>query len=941
MKTRKIHLLYVLLLLTATFGYGQSLSGTVVDTKGETLIGVTVRLASLPDSSTQRGVVTDVDGRFLFENVSIGAYRLQVSYVGFATKSQTVRVDTGEVRPLRIVLGESARQLNEVVVKGKIVSAEQKGDTLQLNADAYKVNRDAQAEDLLKKMPGIDMSGGDIKVQGETVREVLVDGKPFFGDDPTIALKNLPAEVIAKIEIFDRQSDQSQFTGVNDGNTTKTINIVTRPDKRNGQFGRVYGGVGTNGTYSAGASVNIFNGDQRISIIGQSNDINQQNFSSQDLLGVQSSGGGGGRGGGGRRGGGRGGSGGGGGGGATDNFLIGQQNGINTTNALGVNYSDKWGEKLTVRGSYFMNQTQNRSEQSLLRNYYQTINDLTQTYGEQSTGNSNNINHRLNFRLDYAFDKNNSLLITPRLSFQTNNSSSYTNSNTQLGDALLNQSTNTYTARNQGYTFNNTLLFRHRFETKGRTISLNINTGLNDKTGMSTLSSLNEFFQADTTRQVIDQRTNTTSNVYQFSAGLNYTEPLGKGIMQFSYNAGLNHSNSDRFTYRLNPLSDQYDQLDSLLSNRFDNDYLTQRAGLGYNLSNKKVRLSAQLNLQRADLQSDQLFPRVGQVNRAFTNLLPTVFADYRFTDDLRLRFTYRTSTDAPGITQLQNVLNNTNPLQQTIGNPDLKQSYSHALTARLTKTSIEKSNSLVGLLSLNYTQDPIGSSLYIAERAGVVPGVTSSAGTPIYLQQGTQLTRPINTGPSLNSRAFVSFGSPLTFMKSNLNLNTSVTYNQTPSLINGLVNNSNAYGVSQGVVLSSNISEKIDFTLSYNYGYNKVMNTLQPQLNTSYNTQTTGANMVWNVWKGLVVRSDVNYQRYAGLSSGFNQQFTLWNASLAQRFLKNQNGELKVSVFDLLNQNTSVSRSFSETYLEDNRSLVLKQYFMLTFTYNLRQFKS
>jgi hypothetical protein len=309
MKAMKIEALLALLLLSATISYGQSLSGTVVDTKGETLIGVTVRLASLPDSSSQRGVVTDVDGQFMFDNLAVGVYRLQVSYVGFATKLQTVRVDTGAVKPLRIVLGESARQLREVVVKGKIVSAEQEGDTLQLNADAYKVNRDAQAEDLLKKMPGVDMSGGDVKVQGETVREVLVDGKPFFGDDPTIALKNLPAEVIAKIEIFDRQSDQSQFTGVNDGNTTKTINIVTRPDKRNGQFGRVYGGVGTNGTYSAGASVNIFNGDQRISIIGQSNDINQQNFSSQDLLGVQSSGGGGGRGGGGRRGGGGGGGG--------------------------------------------------------------------------------------------------------------------------------------------------------------------------------------------------------------------------------------------------------------------------------------------------------------------------------------------------------------------------------------------------------------------------------------------------------------------------------------------------------------------------------------------------------------------------------------------------------------------------------------------------------
>ena len=934
----------LLLLLTATAGFGQSLRGTIVDAKSQPLIGVTVRLTSLPDSITRRGLVTDVDGQFLFDNLSTGSYRLQASYVGFTPTSQTVRVDSGRTRPLRIVLGQTARQLSEVVVKGKIVSAEQKGDTLQLNADAYKVNRDAQAEDLLKKMPGVDMTGGTIKVQGETVQEVLVDGKPFFGDDPTIALRNLPAEVIAKIEIFDRQSDQSQFTGVNDGNTTKTINIVTRPDKRNGQFGKVYAGVGTAGTYNAGGSVNFFNGDRRISIIGQSNDINQQNFSSQDLLGVQGSSGGGGRGGGGgsRGGGGGRGGGGSGGGGSTDNFLVGQQNGINTTNSLGINYSDKWGEKLTVRGSYFLNKSQNRNEQSLLRTYYQNAGDSTQTYRQQSANNSNNLNHRLNFRFDYAFDKRNSLLITPRLSFQTNTSNSLTNSDTRLGDALLNQSDNTYFSRNKGYTFNNTLLFRHRFEKQGRTLSLNIGTALNDQNGLSTLTSQNDFFQADTTtRQIIDQRTGNASNGYQLSAGLNYTEALGKGIMQFSYNAGLNHSNADRSTYRLNPASDQYDKLDSLLSNRFDNDYLTQRAGIGYSVRNKTLRLSASLNLQRADLQSDQLFPRLNQVTRAFTNLLPTVFADYRFTDDQRLRFTYRTSTDAPNINQLQNVLNNTNPLLQTIGNPDLKQSYTHALSVRFTKTSVQKANSLVALLSLNYTTDPIGSSLYIAERAGVVPGIVSSAGTPIFLQQGTQLTRPVNTGPALTSRAFASFGTPITPIKTNLNLNTSLTYNQTPSLINGAVNRANTVGVSQGVVLSSNISEKIDFTLSYNYGYNKVINTLQPQLNTAYNTQTVGGNVVWNVWKGLVIRSDLGYQRYAGLSTGFNQQFTLWNASVAQRFLKNQNGELKLSVFDLLNQNTSVSRSFSETYLEDNRSLVLKQYFMLTFTYNLRQFKS
>ncbi|WP_019987647.1 TonB-dependent receptor [Rudanella lutea] len=943
---------FLFLLLTTHLSLAQqigSVRGTVTDPKGEALIGVTVRLVAQTDSSLQRGAVTDVSGQFLVENVPTGAYRLLATFIGFTPVSQTVQVDSGRVQLPTIQLSETARELNEVVVKGKTLTAEQKGDTLQFNANAFKVNRDAQAEDLVRKLPGIDMSGGQLKVQGENVREVLVDGKPFFGDDPTVALRNLPAEVIDKIEVFDRLSDQSQFTGVNDGNTLKTINIVTRPDRRNGQFGKVYAGAGTNETYAAGGSVNLFNGDRRISIIGQSNNINQQNFSNQDLLGVLGGGGGGGnarrggRGNGGGRGGrGNGGGGGSNGGGSTDNFLVGQQSGINTTNAFGINYTDTWGTKLAIRGSYFLNQSRNRNEQSQLREYYQNIGDSTQRYREQSGDNGSNLNHRLNARLEYTIDKKNSLILTPRLSFQTNTANSLTNSETRLGSSLLNRSDNTFSARNNGYSFNNGLLFRHRFDKRGRTFSINLNTALNDRDGLSMLASRNEFFEIDTTvRQLQNQQTTNRSNSYQVSANATYTEPIGKGILQVSYNAGINRSNADRYTYRLNPASDRYDRLDSLLSNRFDNDYLTQRAGLGYNLANKTVRISVGLDLQRADLLSQQLFPRVGEVRRVFTNVLPSLTADYRFTDDLRLRLTYRTGTQAPGINQLQNVLDNTNPLQQSIGNPGLKQSYTHTLTTRLTHTSVEKANNLVALLNFGYLNDPIGSSLFIADSAQFVPGVVASTGQGVFLQKGTRLTRPINTEDAVNGRAFVSFGTPVSFIKSNLNLNTSLTYNRTPSLINNAVNRAHAYGLSQGVVLSSNISEKIDFALSYTFGYNRVTNTLRPQLDNDYSTQSAGANLTWNPWKGLVIRSDLNYQQYAGLSGGFNQQFALWNASIAQRLFKNQNGEIRLSVFDLLNQNNSISRTFSETYLEDTRSLVLNRYFMLTFTYNLRQFKS
>ncbi|WP_128548327.1 TonB-dependent receptor [Larkinella soli] len=929
------------LLGASAFAQTNQLRGTITDERSRPLVGVNVMLINQKDSTDRLGTVTDTAGVFQFSNLPVQPYQLRASYIGFNDYTRTVMV-LGEGLDLGLIrLVEGARQLKEVKVVGKLPTAEQKGDTLQFNANAFKVNRDAQAEDLLKKMPGVDVSGGAVKVQGENVQEILVDGKPFFGDDPAIALKNLPAEVISRIEVFDRLSDQAQFTGVNDGNTVKTINIVTRPDRQNGQFGKVYGGVGTQGTYAAGGSVNLFNKDRRISVIGQSNNINQQNFSSQDLLGVLGSsgqrpggGGQGGRGGGGRRGGGgSGGPGGGGGGNVSDNFLVGQQNGINTTNSLGINYSDTWGSKLTVRGSYFFNNSQNRNEQSLLRQYYAT-GDSTQSYRENSFTNNQNFNHRLNFRFDYRINSNNSILITPRLSWQQNRSTSVTDSRTLLDSTLLNTSDNTYSSNNRGYNFDNNILFRHRFAKRGRTLSLNLGTTLTNRLGNNSLLSQNGYFNGDTTTQLLNQQTRNENRGYQLSGNVTYTEPVGKGLLQFSYNVNLNHTDADRRTFRLNPATDDYDRLDSLLSNTFDNDYLTQRAGAGYTLNGKKLRLSATLGYQRADLMSNQLFPRVNEVDRTFNNFLPSLMLDYRLTDESRLRLMYRTSTQAPGINQLQNVVDNSNPLLLTAGNPDLKQTYSHFLTARYTLTTPEKARSLVGLVNLNYTGDYIGSSLFLADEPTRLPG-------GIFLPKGAQLTRPVNLENALNLRTFVSFGTPLPFIKSNLNLNTTFNYNRTPSLINNRTNLANTYTFGQGVVLGSNISEKLDFTVSYSFNYSNVANSLQAQLNNDYTTRIAGAQLNWTLWKGLVVRSDLSHQGYQGLTGGFNQNFTLWNASLAKKLFKNQSGELRLSVFDLLNQNNSISRTFSETYLEDNRSLVLKRYFMLTFTYNLRHYKS
>ena len=384
-------LLFAFLLFPFTTAFAQtiSVSGTIADAKDkEPLPGATVLLIHLPDSA-QAGVVTSLSGRFSLSPVLPGNYLLQVSYLGYQTLQRPVRVADQPINLGTIAITEGATELREVTVTARIATATQEGDTSSFNAGAFKVTRDASAEDLVQKMPGVTLENGQIKTQGENVRRVLVDGKPFFGDDPNAALKNLPAEVIDKIQVFDQLSDQASFTGFNDGNTTKTINIITKIDKKNGRFGRVFGGIGTDERYQAGGAINQFEGDQRITILGQANNINQQNFSSEDLSGIGSGGGGRGMG-----------FGRGGGGGASD-FQVPQLTGITTTRAAGINFSDKWAKKVDVSGSYFFNQTDNNATQSLVRQYVQQTGDSGRYYNENQTALNRNINHRFNARIDW------------------------------------------------------------------------------------------------------------------------------------------------------------------------------------------------------------------------------------------------------------------------------------------------------------------------------------------------------------------------------------------------------------------------------------------------------------------------------------------------------------------------------------------------------------
>jgi Outer membrane protein beta-barrel family/CarboxypepD_reg-like domain len=935
----------------ATFAQTIEITGIIHDAKSNVGVsGASVLLINAKDSTQRKGVFANIDGLFKFTNIKSGIYRLRVTSIGYANLETRVTVGNTSKDLGVLKVSENTNQLGEVVVREKQVRVEQKGDTVQYHADAFKTNPDATAEDLVKKMPGVTIENGVVKAQGEEVKKVTVDGQEFFGDDAALALKNLPAEVIDKVQVFDRLSEQSQFTGFDDGSAVKTINITTRQNKNNGQFGKLYAGYGENERYQSGVSINFFKKAKRLTIIGLSNNINQQNFSNQDILGVLGTSGGGGLaggggqaggnrgGGGGQAGGGtpRGGGGGQGGGGDASNFMVGQQPGIAKTTSIGLNYSDNLGKKLKLSSSYFFNAANNGNVGISSREYLGT---QPQLYNDTSAASNKNMNHRANIRLEYTIDKNNSIIFTPRISWQGNEAISTLSSRTILNSQVLNTNKTNRISNNNGFNFSGEVLFRHRFAKNGRTLSLNLGETISDRTGTSSQYSESRYFSPKDTIQIVNQLTESLTKSNRLSAGVTYTEPVGKtGQLQFDHNISYNLSSSDRQVNAYDEKAQTYSILKPNLSSVFENDYLTNRTGVSYRIRDKQSFLTLGVSYQNALLASEQTYPMLQDVRYSFNSILPNAMFNYRFENKSNIRVFYRTNTNAPSVNQLQGVINNSNPTQLSTGNPDLKQDYSHNVSIRYGATNAKTAQSLNLFLNLGYSNNAIVQSTFIADKDfQLAEGIT--------LFRGSQLTKPINLDGMMNIRSFISYGLPISKLKSNLNFNAGVSFAKNPNLINDIKSFTNNYGINGGIVMSSNMSEKLDFTLSYSPTYSIVRNSAQPTLNNNYIYQTTSFKVNWLFGKGFLFQSEAVNQAYSGLGTGFNQNFTLWNAGFGYKFLKKQGGtspagELRFNVFDLLKQNNSISRNINTAYIEDARNQVLGRYYMVTFTYNLRNFR-
>ncbi len=903
------------------------IKGTVTDADdAKPLQGATISLLLQKDSSVVKNAVSDLTGSFQFSDLTNDSFIVKVNSINYQEYISFITIRDNNPRDLgTLSISKQGKDLTGITVVAQGSAVLQKGDTSQYSASQYKVNPDATTEDLIKKMPDITVAkDGTVTAQGEQVRKVTIDGKDFFGDDASAALRNLPSEVVDKIQVFDRLSDQAQLTGVDDGNSQKSINVVTKSGIKNGQFGRAYVGYGTDERYAAGGNVSFFKGDRRISLVGNFNNINQQNFGSQDLLGLTSSG----RGGGG--GGGRGGMGGWGGG--NDNFSVGQSSGISKTNAFGINFSNQYTKKLSLTASYFYNQSENNNR-SLLN--AETFSDPKNQFSTQnSLSSTDNYNHRFNMRLEYKIDSNNSLFIIPSVSLQGNKSLGFSNVQNYYGlnDSISTSLINSMADRD-GYNIRNNIMYRHAFAKRGRSISLGFNTNFTKNSNESITDAFYRFFDNGITEDSVrNQLSDNLTNGESYTGTIAYTEPVGKkGQLQLEYSPGVQNNKADQETFLYD--GDKYSQFAPKLSNKFDNTVTTQRGGATYRLvQNRDNMFAIGFNVQNAKLESERIFPTATSVNQSFSDFLPNAMWRAKLSPVSNVRLFYRASVNFPSVNQLQDVVDVNNPLRISVGNPNLRQSNTHFLGGRYSYTNTKTSKSLFLNFFGQVASDFISNATYIASADSLIQNGDT-------LKKGSQLTRPVNLDGYKTLRTFLTYSMPIKAIKTTVNLNAGLSYSKLPGLVNNVLTETDNLVYSGGVVLASNISEYVDFNINYNVNLNDAKNSFNSRLNNRFINQSAGVALNLLSKTGWFVQNDVNSQHYSGLSEGLNQSFLLWNAAIGKKFLKNKKGELKLSVFDLLKQNQSISRSVTNTGIEDYQSQVLQQYFMLTFTYNLKNF--
>lgn len=878
--------------------------GIVFDSTHNALSGAMVVALRHKDSTIAVFSTTTGSGRFTLKRLVPGDYILQVTGIGYKPLRRDFRVTDADVAADTVVMVPAGPiKLGELVVTAEHVPIVNKPDTVEYNAEAFKTRINATVEELLKRLPGMSVaSDGSITAQGQTVQKVLVDGKEFFGNDPKMATRNLPAAAVNKVQVFDKKSDAAEFTGIDDGQDQKTVNLVLKPEARVGYFGRAVGGIGpapnTDATfagskaddprYSTALNLNRFSPTTQMSFIGSRNNVAQSGFSLAIPVMI-----------------GRGGPGGGGGG----------STGFNETMALGVNGSQQFNDRSWVRGSYFYGTSDDR-QQSVTDQQLLQGSSVSANQNQTATNLSTSLSHRINLNAQEGFNAWTQLRFRGNFSAGPNNSDNVSTQETRTPDgAFQNSATSSVSTDAHSLSGDGQFTFMRRFNQAGLSLTAELTGNLSKPNQLSNVNSSTDVTDGAGGVITHDILQSQLRNSRTFTSGerLGLTNPLGNGAVLELF--GQHREIAENQHYDVNNIVGGAPVPDTALSNGFERTYSYLNGGSRLSRNTKALRWVVGLEVQKSDLQGT-ILNRDQSISNGFTNLLPSANLRYQFNQGSNFTFNYQTSTLEPSLTQLQPFVDNTDPLRTYVGNPDLTPQYQHSLRTDFRRFDQFSFQSIDLFANLGYSRNEIVNSRVVDA-------------------QGRQTVTPINLGDGWTNSLGGSYGSPIRALGMQVDVDYNFSQSSAAELVNDVKNVTRNTGNTVGVRVQNRTKEVFDVSAGANWNFSSVRYSINTALNQSYVNSSYTGDVTWYPGETWTVGATANYMVYDKTVFPTADNVFLLGASIGHQFFDNR-AEVRLIGSDLLNENKGISITSTSSYIQQQRTATLGRQVILQFTYQL-----
>lgn len=865
-----------------------------------------VKVLNPQDSTMIKNATSSAKGWFRISGLPMGSYIVTMSYIGYNTLYKNIYISPASpnINLGTITMMPSDVMLKEAVVIGKTPDVVAKEDTLEFNADSYKSQPNAVVEDMIKNMPGMQVDGsGKITANGKQVTKILIDGKEFFSDDPKVASKNLPAKLVEKVQVIDRKSDEARFSGVDDGEEETVINLTVKKDMKEGWFGQLQGGGGTDGRFESNIMANRFVNDSQFSILASGNNTN--NMGAGDLGATMFSGSS-------RR--------------ALASAASGQS-GINTSAFTGMNFnvgkSDKFRAGGDVKYSFSNLDVKERSDR---QNFISADSTTYDTSLKDNLNKSHNI--EMNFRLKWELNDLTRIEFFPSFGYNHSNMSNSsvsqstgqnTLNNTLAADTITTGSLNSF-SKGDGFNISGRLSFSRKFRSKeGRQLTISMNYGYNNSKEDGYSYNSTQYYKRNTLEEInlMDDNHNWGGS---YGVRATYIEPINKHTsFSVAYNYRYNYTYADKLSYNIDGEGNIGD-INNEYSNKFRNVFQRHRLSTTFNGTYTKMNYNVGVDFEPSKSQSRNLIDSNRDVEGNMQyNFSPFLRYVYKFDKTNNLRLDYRGRTQQPSISQLQPSQSISDPLRRSEGNPDLKAAYNNTFRLRYNSYNAEKQRALMAALDGGYVVNSIVNSTY-------------------YSQDGIQVTKPVNEDGVWNVNGLFLANAPFKDQRFSVNSFTNIGYRNQIGYLNSERNRSATFNVSEklGFMFRSTF---IDLGISGNGSFSRTKNSIQSA--SDQNVVDYGGTFNTTVYLpgSITVASDVNYTGTAGYAEGYNRQYWIWNAQATWQFLKNKQASLIVRAYDLLNQHNSITRSVTGTYIQDVETNSVGRYVMFSFAYKFNAF--